>query len=169
MGWIFALILSIGSAAVASTPSAPAWKPQPLGVFIQRGVVTGGVSREAMSLLGVEHVLLSEGERIVLSFGNAKGLAQAVEPTFFHLAVDELRHRLVLDLSRIQKTAVDQADLRMAMAGSQLLSEPEIAMDPMADTTHLVFKMKSSYYVRALTQSLSSSQIILEIKPEKMP
>ncbi len=117
--------------------------------------VSGGVAKAEnvgpLSLLQVQKSLVNTSnktERLTMKFGDKNG-APLIVPGFFHMAVDEDGRRLILDLSQVQQTSVDKADLRAMLKQSELIRDVEITMDPVDKSTNITFLMKRPVVAKA--------------------
>jgi hypothetical protein len=129
-----------------------------LGEFFKQGTVTGGQalaqSKDGFSILRIQKLSNAAGvERIILSFGDTEGLPLRVQPGFFHLTVDYVNdsreQRVILDLAQVQKTTIDQQDLKQVFKDSPFVKTAEISMDPVEVSTNITLQMKKQAQVRA--------------------
>ena len=152
----------------ASVPARQIIRPQKLGSYIAAGAIVGGNAGKIFSLLHVQKMLLAGGvERIILTYGDQDGVPLKTQPGYFHLSLDQAGERLVLDLSQVLKTAVDQQDLIKELRGSHLVAKTDMSMDPQDGTTNITLFMRSPVEARAQIEATEDkqNQLIIDIRP----
>lgn len=125
--------------------------------------ITGGTAKAEnvapLSLLQVQKSSASKtSEKLTIKLGDRNGVALS-ETSFYHIAIDEGGTRMVLDLSQVQQTSVDQSDLRALIKQSNLIRDVEITMDPVDKSTNLTFRMKRPVVAKASGKELLSIEI----------
>lgn len=161
---LLALLVSFAQAA----PQKMLLTPRALGQYVQNGVVVGGVAGDAFSIVKIEKLDAGEGrERFVILYGNSHG--QAVGKTgYFHVNVDSKLARVSIDLSQVQRTAVDGAQLAKLFAGSKLVSGTEMTMDPIDLSTNIQLNLKRAVEVKAqIENKKGTSALVIELRPAK--
>lgn len=136
--------------------------------FIRSGSMSGGAARSAevgpLSLLKVKMTKTSQNlERFIFTFGDKKGLTLGA-PGFFQVALDEGGTRLVIDLSQVQKTAVDLNDLRNAFSTSPLIKNIEMVMDPIDKSTNITLLFKRPILARALASPQGNGEMAIDLQ-----
>ena len=151
-----------------AVPAKQIVRPQKLGNFIAAGAIVGGNAGKIFSLLRVQKMLLADGvERIILTYGDQDGVPLKTQPGYFHMSLDQAGSRLILDLSQVLKTAVDQQDLIKELRGSHLVAKTDMSMDPQDGTTNITLFMKNPIEVRAMVEPSEEkqNQLVIDIRP----
>lgn len=140
-----------------------------LSAAIKENAFSGGVAKSEndvpLSLLKFEKDNSRSGERLSLTLGNKNGVALD-EPGFFQVAVDEGGTRVVLDLSQVQQTSVDQNDLKSVLKNSSLVRSAEITMDPVDKSTNITFLMKKPVLAKA-TSNKANGKVFIDLQEVK--
>jgi hypothetical protein len=141
------LIAGLAIPLYAAIPPTPPLAREHL--FFSSGILTGGRTpgRET-SLLSVEKKThrRQKRERIVLSIGDANGYPTEYL-SYFHVAVDKNPPRLVVDMTRMRKTAVSEKDLVARLKNSIFIRSLELTMDPEDHSTNLTLNLKAPIQV----------------------
>jgi hypothetical protein len=164
---IFAMVIFNLSTAFA-VPAKQIVRPQKLGNYIAAGAIVGGNAGKIFSLLRVQKMLLAGGvERLILTYGDQDGVPLKTQPGYFHLSLDQAGERLVLDLSQVMKTAIDQQDLIKELRGSHLVAKTDMSMDPQDGTTNITLFMRTPVETRAQIEMAEDkqNQIVIDIRP----
>ena len=166
---ILMLYISAMSNIAAAVPAKTLLRPQKLGTYIAAGSIIGGNAGKLFSLLRVQRMSLAGGvERLILTYGDQDGVPLKTQPGYFHLSLDQAGERLVLDLSQVLKTAVDQRDLIKELKGSHLVAKTDMSMDPQDGTTNITLFMKVPVEMKAqvdLTTEDKQNQLMIDIRP----
>ncbi len=160
-------IFLMGSLAMA-VPAKPVVRPQKLGSYIAAGAIVGGNAGKIFSLLRVQKMLLADGvERLILTYGDQDGIPLKTQPGYFHLSLDQAGQRLVLDLSQVLKTAIDQQDLIKELRGSHLVAKTDMSMDPQDGTTNITLFMRAPVETKAQIEATEDkqNQLVIDIRP----
>ncbi len=167
------LVLVAMSSMALGLPLKQSVRPQKLGTYIAAGSIIGGSAGKLFSLLRVQRMALAGGvERLILTYGDQDGIPLKSQPGYFHLSLDQAGERLVLDLSQVLKTAVDQHDLIKELKGSRLVTKTDMSMDPQDGTTNITLFMKVPVETRAQVDTTSEdkqNQIVIDIRPVTKP
>ena len=168
------IILAIGFSfvsihAVNAMPAKTFVRPQKLGTYIAAGSIIGGNAGKLFSLIRIQRMNMTGGtERLILTYGDHDGVPLKTQPGYFHLSLDQAGERLVLDLSQVLKTAVDQHDLIKELKGSKLVVKTDMTMDPQDGTTNITLFMKVPVETKANVDTTSEdkqNQIVIDIRP----
>ena len=167
------LIISIFSVFIltneaSAIPTKTIIRPQKLGSYIAAGSVVGGNAGKIFSLLRVQKMLIAGGvERLILTYGDQDGVPLKTQPGYFHLSLDQAGQRLILDLSQVLKTAIDQQDLIKELKGSHLIAKTDMSMDPQDGTTNITLFMRAPVEMKAQidTTEDKQNQIVIDIRP----
>jgi hypothetical protein len=163
------IAVAIAVTTAQAAPQKPNLKPQPLGKYIRSGVVVGGIAGDGFSILRVQKLTAPDGaERLVILYGNGFGQPMKTEPVYFHINVDEKRGRVSIDLAQVQKTAVDERELRKLFSGSKLIASTELTMDPIDLSTNILLSLKQATDVRAAVDDYKGSRtLVIDLRPTK--
>lgn len=168
------LLLLICSLWVLSSEAASIYKKsldQKRGDYIAEGVYIGGRTGRGYSLINVRRHFSKDKsvERIVLDIGDLKGEPVRNEVNFFHVSVDRDLARVVIDLSQVARSGVDQNKLAQIFKKSPLVKSAEITFDPEDVSTNLNLQLKKPALVEVfeLKSTESPSRIVIDMKPAK--
>ncbi len=167
------LMLVAMSNSANAVPAKAFVRPQKLGTYIAAGSIIGGNAGKLFSLLRVQKMNLAGGvERLILTYGDQDGIPLKTQPGYFHLSLDQAGERLVLDLSQVLKTAVDQQDIIKELKGSKLVAKTDMSMDPQDGTTNITLFMKVPVETRAQVDTTAEdrqNQLVIDIRPVTKP
>ncbi len=161
-------VLFFNLSLAGAVPAKQIVRPQKLGNYIAAGAIVGGNAGKIFSLLRVQKMLLPDGvERLILTYGDQDGVPLKTQPGYFHLSLDQAGSRLVLDLSQVLKTAVDQQDLIKELRGSHLVAKTDMSMDPQDGTTNITLFMRTPVETRAQVELSEDkqNQLVIDIRP----
>ncbi len=151
-----------------AVPAKQIVRPQKLGSYIAAGAIVGGSAGKIFSLIRVQKMLLAGGvERLILTYGDQDGVPLKSQPGYFHLNLDQAGQRLVLDLSQVLKTAIDQQDLIKELKGSRLVSRTDMSMDPQDGTTNITLYMRAPVEMKAQIEATEErqNQLVIDMRP----
>lgn len=163
------IYLMVGSQVMA----LPKKSPLSPAKFLNLGVFSGGHAKiSEVSLIGVDKKFnrRHKVERIILTFGDGKGFPSEYSG-YYHVAVERDPPRVIVDLSRMQKTAVNETEMAKIFKSSVFVRAPELTMDPEDHTTNLTLNLKGPMEVAAYERKNSpqGAQLVLDIRPEAKP
>lgn len=141
------------------------------GKYISEGVIIGGRVGRGYTLLNVRRSFSKKKkvERVVLDIGDLKGKPILGEVNYFHVSVDRDLSRVVVDLSQVSRSGVDQAKLLKMFRKSPMVKTAEITYDPEDVSTNLILKMKrpTNVEVFQLSEPNAPGRIVIDMKPAK--
>ena len=140
----FMLCLVLNSGPALAAPAPLKVVPGNLTTLLRSGTMAGGEAHQSeISLLAVESLKQSQGERLTLSFGDHTGQPLQGKIGYFHIALDRSGKRLVIDLSHIARTAVDPSQLKKILSKSALVDGSDMTMDPSDGSTNITLNFKA--------------------------
>lgn len=155
----------------ATSAIAPVIINKDFSKYYDSGVFVGGRVGPKAALASVRRVTLSphkfgKSERILIQLGDEHtrirdtrtDLRKNSFSTYFHMHLDSATRRLVIDLSRVQKTRVDEIDLDRIFRSSRFVKAVTLTMDPKDQSTNMTFDLKLPVQVRFRILESSSSQ-----------
>ncbi len=140
-----------------------------LDAFAGTGIFQGGESGRAYSLLDIKRVPPknkgSNHERLSILYGDEVGRRILGKTGYFHIILEKNPDRLVIDLSQVQKTAVDDKQLASIFRNSELVSKTEMTMDPEDLSTNITLYLKQPVKarVKSNTDSKKPGQVMIDI------
>lgn len=139
------------------------------GKYISEGVIIGGRVGKGYTLLNIRRSFSKKArmERVVLDIGDLKGKPILGEVNYFHVSVDRDLSRVVVDLSQVAHSGVDQAKLLKLFKQSPNVRSVEITYDPEDVSTNLVLMMKRPTFVEVfqLSEPNAPGRIVIDMKP----
>jgi hypothetical protein len=145
-----------------STPAKP-------GEFVKSGAIIGGTSAGAvLSILRIQKLTLADAtERLILTYGDKDGIPLKTAPGYFHLQMDAANSRLILDLSEVQKTAVDGSELAEIFASSRWVRTTDMTMDPQDHSSNITLQLRAPIEARALIEPGDGkrNQLVIDLRP----
>ena len=137
--------------------------------FLREGVFIGGRSGMGATLLDVRRSYDSKArsERIVLDWGdqNAKPMVGSIG--FFHVSVDAKNKRVVVDLSQVVQSSLQEAEILKRLKASPLIKSSRLLFDPYNVSTQLILEFKSPIAVETfyLVNNKDPSRLVLDVRP----
>ncbi len=128
----------------------------------------GSLGSGEVSLLALDRKFnpKQKTERIFLSFGDGKGYPRSTLG-YYHIAVESDPPRIVLDLSRMQKTAVSELAIREIFKGSAFIESTVLTMDPEDHSTNLTLRLSQAVEVASVERRSprGGAQLVLALRP----
>ncbi len=164
------LLIGIGMAAQAAIKPMH-FKVNKLNAFYDSGVFIGGESGKAFSILNVERKNEKTGERIVINYGDEGGRKLMGKTGFFHVSLEQNPPRLVVDLSQVQRTGVDEKKLAAIFRNSANVKSTEMTMDPEDFSTNLTLYLKQPVRARVNTfkDPKQQGRIVIDVVKPGVP
>jgi hypothetical protein len=164
--WIAGMIGN-GAGAMAHRPASDHKTNQ----YLSDGVFVGGRSGTGFTLLDVRRSFdkKSQGERIVLDWGDDKARPLKGRIGFFHVGIDKRNRRMVVDLSQVTQSRLDEAAVTGKFKNSPLVKRAQMVFDPIEGSTQLILDFKSQMAVEAfyLIGEKDPTRLVLDVRPLK--
>lgn len=147
---------------VEAAPHPISLKPGQNTTLLRAGVVTGGVAGDELSLLTVESKSKSEGESFSIHWGDREGRPWTGRAGWYHIALDRGGRRVVVDLGKVARTAIEPKDLHGLLASSKLIASSDMTMDPQDGSTNLTLNFRVPIQLRVMGEKASRGPLSLE-------
>lgn len=136
--------------------------------YIEHGVISGGESGTAFTLLNVRRVFSAKDkvERILLDLGDAFGKPLVGQVSYFQAAIEKDKPRVVIDLSQMLASGVSAESIKKIFAASPYVKEAKINFDPVDSTITIQLMLKKRVQLEAfkLPSSDKSSRIAIDLR-----
>ena len=126
------LLIAISLGGGAAIPKLMV-KPYKKNLFIKQGIFRGGRStRQKLSVLDIRRTFSKKQlvERIAIDIGTEKGKAKLPHLGYFHVSIEKNPRRIVIDLEKTVKTAIDEKLISEIFKKSYFVQSAQITMDP---------------------------------------
>lgn len=163
--WIIFLALPIFAVAAVKSPK---FEINNLGKFFEQGLAIGGEAGRAFSITGISkkaenNKVLSES--ILINIGDGFGNKLIGNVGFFQVAVDNNPARIVIDLTQMHLTKVDEQKLAAIFRDSGFIKSTDMTMDPEDFSTNLTLLLKKPVRVK-VTSPEKQGQIQIKIEEQ---
>ncbi len=139
-----------------------------LDSYIQNGVVLGGQSGLAFSLLNVRrsNSKAIDTERIVLDMGDHELKPLINRLSFFHVSIQQKPTRVVVDLAQVQKSKISAEKLQQIFARSPIVKKTSLSFDPVdfSASLSLDLAVPSEIEVFQMPSTDRPSRIVIDIR-----
>lgn len=155
---------------MAAIRPTSASKINKLDAFFDSGILMGGESGRIFSLLEIKRSQQTgkkggQAERITIGYGDEMGRKVIGKTGFFHVSLEQNPPRLVIDLSQVQKTAIDEKQLAAVFKNSDYISNTQMTMDPEDLSTNITLFLKNPVKARVHTNKnlRNPGQVVIDI------
>ncbi len=167
--FVLAIVVGFGTLSEAAIKKNSSLKFNKLDAFAGTGIFQGGESGRAYSLLDIKRQpSKNKGaavERFSLLYGDEVGRRILGKTGYFHISLEKNPDRLVIDLSQVQKTAIDEKQLAAIFKNSELISGTQMTMDPEDLSTNITLYLRDQVRARVKTNTDSKKpgQVYVDI------
>ncbi len=112
--------------------------------YLNDGVFVGGKARGGSSLLGVRKAFSAKVglERVIVDLGDKEAKPSGKAISFYQVALDSSKNRIVLDLAQLQLSKVSETQLKQIFAKSEYVKSVELTLDPEDKAATMVLNLK---------------------------
>jgi hypothetical protein len=139
--------------------------------YLQYGTIIGGETGRGStgySLLDVRRIFAAKEkiERVLIDFGDGDGKPLRGQPGYYHVSIEKDQMRVVIDLSQMLGSKINQEKVRDIFRGSPLVQEARINYDPVDSniTLQLLLKKKVLLEVFQLPSKDKPSRVVIDLK-----
>ncbi len=139
--------------------------------YLQYGTIIGGETANGSrgySLLDVRRIFAAKDkiERVLIDFGDGEGKALKGVPGYYHVSIEKGQTRIVIDLSQMLGSNINQEKIRQIFRGSTMVKEARINYDPVDSniTLQLILKKKALLEVFQLPSQDKPSRLVIDLK-----
>lgn len=139
--------------------------------YLQYGTIIGGETANgsrSYSLLDIRRIAAPKDkiERVLLDFGDSDGKPLKGLPGYYHVSIEKDQTRVVIDLSQMAGSNINQEKIRQIFRGSAMVKEARINYDPVDSsiTLQLILKKKALLEVFQLPSQDKASRVVLDLK-----
>ncbi|OQW47291.1 MAG: hypothetical protein A4S09_15975 [Proteobacteria bacterium SG_bin7] len=167
--FILSLMVVFSGLSEAAIKKGSPLKFNKLDVFAGTGIFQGGESGRAYSLLDIKRTQPKNNspdhEHFSIFYGDEIGRKILGKTGYFHIILEKNPDRLVIDLSQVQKTAVDEKQLAAIFRNSELVSKTEMTMDPEDLSTNITLYLKQPVKarVKSNTDGKKPGQLVIDM------
>ncbi|MDZ4662135.1 MAG: hypothetical protein SGJ18_11015 [Pseudomonadota bacterium] len=154
--------------ASSAAVKALKFEPNKLDRFFDQGIAVGVEAGRAFSITGINKKSENQNglsESISINVGDGLGRKLTGSVGFFQVAVEKDPARLVIDLTQMQRTKVDERQLAAVFRDSGFIKSTEMTMDPEDFSTNLTFFLKKPVRVKVSSPE-KQGQILIKIEEE---
>lgn len=161
--------LGMSSLSEAAIKKSSSLKFNKLDAFAGTGIFQGGESGRAYSLIDIKRAPAKNGaaqrEHFSILYGDEVGRRILGKTGYFHISLEKNPDRLVIDLSQVQKTAVDEKQLAAIFRNSELISGTQMTMDPEDLSTNITLYLRNQVRarVKANTDGKKPGQVSVDL------
>ncbi len=139
--------------------------------YLQYGTIIGGETANGSrgySLLDVRRIFASKDkiERVLIDFGDGDGKPLKGTPGYYHVSIEKGQTRVVIDLSQMLGSNINQERIRQIFKASPFVKEARINYDPVDSniTLQLLLKKKVLLEVFQLPSKNKPSRVVIDLK-----
>lgn len=132
-----------------------------------KGSQSGGVAGSGFMLTDMRRTADAKKkiERIVMDIGDIQGLPIKGLPGYFHVELKQNPDRLIIDLSQMPKTMVDEFKLGRIFEKSMAVQKTAMTSDPSDNTLNIALNLKKGTKVRVfqVAGQKQTSKIVVDL------
>jgi hypothetical protein len=166
----FALLLSVGSVAMASSPFKQSLTMKK-NHYLADGLFIGGKAGNGSSLLGLRRAFSAKAalERVIVDLGDGDGKPAGKHLGYFQASVDAGQNRVVLDLAQLKLSKISEQQIKGLFKDSPYVASVEFTLDPedKAGTMVLNLKRPMQLEVFELLDSRKPGRVVLDLTPAR--
>ena len=176
IGIIFAIISGFFALQVTAAIKPISIEPNKIIKYYKKGVFVGGVSGTGYTLYNVKRKAKKKKnrryERISLVYADKAGERIHEKVGYFHMSLEQKPARLVIDLSQVGSTKINEKQVAQIFKKSKLVKRTVMTIDPEDNSTNLTlyFKRHVKARVSTLVKGKSGGKVFIdlaEIKSKK--
>jgi hypothetical protein len=136
--------------------------------YIEQGTIIGGDTGSAFTLINARRIYSPKDniERLLLELGDDHGRPLLNKISYFQVSIEKGRPRVVIELSQMLASSVDEAQLRKIFASSPNVEKVKINYDPIDTALSIQLYLKRNVQLEAfkLPSATKASRIAIDLK-----
>lgn len=166
--WILVSLFMISHAAFAASPYKRSLNEKK-NVYIRDGVFIGGKATGGSSILGLRRAYAPKinMERIIVDLGDREAKPAHGDMGFYQVSLDSKNQRLILDLSQLMISKVNERQVQEMFKKSPFVSSAEFTLDPEDQAATLVLNLKQPMRLETfrLRHGKRPARLVMDLKP----